>query len=354
MIANAFRSSFSCLASADLPIYSSAAMRMMVFGEDPRDPEVVALVHKRDGADPAEAVLRMHSACITGDVFGSIKCDCGAQLRIALDTVARAPHGIVLYLLRHEGRGIGLVNKIRAYALQDQGFDTVEANTALGFEPDAREFAPAAAALMALGVRRVRLLTNNPQKTSALERAGIHVVARIPMDPPITEYNRQYLETKRRYFGHMPGRDPMTDCLTPEAFGELFQVQLAGTANWGPVSAIGIVVDGHAELKASHGAEVGDRLMHAAARQLGRWVRKNEPLTRIGEDRFLLILHAGPEVASQVVQRLRDAMADAVFEDQMISMPLRVEIRAHSIEARREAADLLAEAIRVVFERSAA
>src|SRR5882757_4573280 len=221
-----------CLASADLPIYGGRDMKIHVFGRTADDAEVVALVHKRPGASASdEATVRLHSICLTGDVFGSAKCDCGAQLRLAINAIAAVDHGIVLYLMRHEGRGIGLVNKVRAYALQDAGLDTVEANRALGFEPDLRDFSSAAEALRELGVTKIRLLTNNPDKVAQIERNGIQVVERVTLDAPMTEHNRDYLDTKRRFFGHLPGRDPATEALTPHAFAELFANHFFAGAN---------------------------------------------------------------------------------------------------------------------------
>ncbi|HET9627210.1 MAG TPA: GTP cyclohydrolase II [Kofleriaceae bacterium] len=212
-----------CLASADLPIYGSRQMKIYVFGRTADDPDVAALVHRRPGAGPSdEATVRLHSVCLTGDVFGSAKCDCGAQLRLAIDAISAADFGIVLYLMRHEGRGIGLVNKIRAYALQDGGLDTVESNRALGFAPDLRDFSSAAEALRELGVSKIRMLTNNPDKVAQIERNGIEVIERVTLDAPMTEHNRDYLDTKRRFFGHMPARDPATEGVTPHDFAELF------------------------------------------------------------------------------------------------------------------------------------
>lgn len=145
-------------------------------------------------------MARLHSACLTGDVLGSLKCDCGPQLRAAVAAIA-AEGGILLYL-QQEGRGIGLMNKLRAYALQDQGFDTVDANLRLGFEAEERDFDLAAAMLRALGVTRIRLLTNNPAKTGALEDAGITVAERVPLALPANPHNAAYLATKRRRQGH--------------------------------------------------------------------------------------------------------------------------------------------------------
>jgi GTP cyclohydrolase II len=146
--------------------------------------------------------VRLHSECLTGDVFGSLKCDCGPQLKDALRIIGEAGGGILLYL-RQEGRGIGIANKIRAYALQDRGLDTVDANRRLGFADDERDYADAAAMLKALGADRVRLLTNNPTKAAGLEAAGVTVVERVAHHMPVNPHNADYLATKRDRSGHL-------------------------------------------------------------------------------------------------------------------------------------------------------
>ena len=146
-------------------------------------------------------VVRLHSECLTGDVLGSLKCDCGPQLHAALQEIADAPWGVLLYL-RQEGRGIGLINKLRAYQLQDQGFDTVDANTRLGFPVEARDFGIAARMLALLGVDAVRLMTNNPDKVARLEREGVRVVEQLPLALPTNVHNARYLATKRDRTGH--------------------------------------------------------------------------------------------------------------------------------------------------------
>jgi len=179
--------------------------RFTIYGiEGPRKiDEAVAIRHgKVRSGKPV--LVRVHSQCLTGDVFGSERCDCRAQLEFSLRRIANARSGIVLYLAQ-EGRGIGLLNKLRAYELQDRGLDTVEANRKLGFAADHRNYAFAAAALKALGVRSVRLLSNNPEKVSQLERNGIRVVERVPCQPPATKHSRAYLQTKKKKMGHLLG-----------------------------------------------------------------------------------------------------------------------------------------------------
>src|SRR5580692_5723257 len=160
----------------------------------------VALVRGRiRGRTP---LVRVHSQCLTGDVLCSERCDCRAQLELSLRRIANSPSGILLYLPQ-EGRGIGLMNKLRAYQLQDHGMDTVEANEELGFAADSRDYAFSAAALTLLGVKRVRLLSNNPDKVRQLEAAGIRVVERVPCRPRSTKTSRAYLRTKRTKLGHL-------------------------------------------------------------------------------------------------------------------------------------------------------
>jgi GTP cyclohydrolase II len=145
--------------------------------------------------------VRLHSACLTGDVFGSRRCDCGDQLKLALARLDEAGGGVILYL-EQEGRGVGLVNKMRAYQLQDEGLDTVDANTTLGFDDDERDYGVAARMLKMLGCTRVRLLTNNPAKLDSLAGAGIDVIGRLPLYTPINADNRRYLTAKLKRAGH--------------------------------------------------------------------------------------------------------------------------------------------------------
>lgn len=147
-------------------------------------------------------LVRIHSQCLTGDVFGSLRCDCGEQLRMALDRIADEGAGLLIYE-EQEGRGIGILPKLLAYELQDHGCDTVESNEKLGFRADYRDYRLAAAILDQLGIRSLRLLTNNPQKVEALERAGIAVLERIPCEPPPGEFAATYLKTKKEKMGHL-------------------------------------------------------------------------------------------------------------------------------------------------------
>lgn len=186
-------------ARARLPVAASESAEIIAFRSPEEASDHVALViGKRDGNPP---VVRLHSECLTGDVLGSLKCDCGPQLHAALHAMADAPWGVLLYL-RQEGRGIGLVNKLRAYALQDQGYDTVDANLRLGFPVEARDFAIAGRMLELLNIPRIRLMTNNPEKVARLEKEGVEVVERLPLALPTNKYNAQYLATKRDRTGH--------------------------------------------------------------------------------------------------------------------------------------------------------
>ena len=199
------------LANADPQVNIVARARLPL--DDLPDIQIVAFRASDDGLDHVALVIgafggrpplvRLHSECLTGDVFGSLKCDCGPQLREALRLIGEAGSGVLLYL-RQEGRGIGLANKLRAYALQDRGLDTVDANARLGFADDERDYAHAAAMLRALGIHEVRLLTNNPNKVAALEAAGIVVTERVAHHMPTNPHNADYLATKRKKSGHLP------------------------------------------------------------------------------------------------------------------------------------------------------
>ncbi|MHC1578466.1 MAG: bifunctional 3,4-dihydroxy-2-butanone-4-phosphate synthase/GTP cyclohydrolase II [Dehalococcoidia bacterium] len=165
--------------------------------------EHVALI-KGDLSTSEPVLVRVHSECLTGDVFGSLRCDCGAQIDMALRSINKENRGVFLYM-RQEGRGIGFHNKLRAYALQDQGLDTVEANIALGFAPDLRDYGVGAQILADLGLHKVRLLTNNPKKVVGLESYGIEIVETVPLIVPPNPYNIRYLETKQKKLGHALG-----------------------------------------------------------------------------------------------------------------------------------------------------
>ena len=186
-------------ARARLPVSASESAEIVAFRSDADFHEHVALiVGTRDASIP---VVRLHSECLTGDVFGSLKCDCGPQLNGALHAMAHAQWGILLYL-RQEGRGIGLINKLRAYQLQDQGHDTVDANNRLGFPTDARDFAVAAQMLKALHVPAIRLMTNNPEKQAVLANLGVEIAERLPLQIEANPHNERYLVTKRDRTGH--------------------------------------------------------------------------------------------------------------------------------------------------------
>jgi len=162
--------------------------------------EHVALVHG-DLGDGYDVLTRVHSECLTGDVFGSHRCDCGPQLHTAMQRIAAENRGVLLYL-NQEGRGIGLANKIRAYELQDEGFDTVEANERLGFKPDQRDYGIGAQILGDLGVKTMRLLTNNPRKFVGLQGYGLAVSESVPLEIPASDFTRRYLKTKKDKLGH--------------------------------------------------------------------------------------------------------------------------------------------------------
>jgi GTP cyclohydrolase II len=187
------------VAVAELPS-RFGTFRIVAFWNNRDGKEHVAVLHG-DVVGAAKVATRLHSECLTGDIMGSLRCDCRDQLEAALRRIAAEERGIVLYL-RQEGRGIGLINKIRAYSLQDAGLDTVEANRALGFRDDERDYAVAAHMLHSLRVSSVRLMTNNPNKVGQLTQYGVEVFERIPHILPPNEHNRFYLETKARRSGH--------------------------------------------------------------------------------------------------------------------------------------------------------
>lgn len=175
--------------------------RIIVYHNEVDSHEHVALV-KGDVTDGGPTLVRVHSSCVTGDIFNSLRCDCGEQLHAAMRQVEKAGKGVVLYLIQ-EGRGIGLANKIKAYNLQDGGLDTVEANIALGFKPDLRDFGIGAQILVDLGLKKLRLMTNNPKKIVGLEAYGLEVVDRVPLEIEPSPENLRYLKTKRDKLGHM-------------------------------------------------------------------------------------------------------------------------------------------------------
>ena len=188
------------VAQADLP---TPYARFKIYGFEGHGPqeEAVALVRGNIKGKVAPLV-RVHSQCLTGDVLNSLRCDCRAQLELSLKKISKAPSGILLYLPQ-EGRGIGLMNKLRAYQLQDGGMDTVEANESLGFAADARDYDFSADVLKQLGAKKIRLLSNNPEKVRQLENAGIEVSERVPCEPPISKISRAYLKTKKSKMGHL-------------------------------------------------------------------------------------------------------------------------------------------------------
>jgi GTP cyclohydrolase II len=198
------RTELEQVARAELPTKFG---RFVIYGfrGDGSNQEAVALVRGKLGGRStkgAAPLVRVHSQCLTGDVLTSQRCDCRAQLELALKKIGRAASGVLLYLPQ-EGRGIGLMNKLRAYELQDGGMDTVEANESLGFAADARDYDFSAQVLKQLGTTRIRLLSNNPEKVRQLEDAGIRVVERVPCQPRISKISRSYLKTKKAKMGHL-------------------------------------------------------------------------------------------------------------------------------------------------------
>jgi 3,4-dihydroxy 2-butanone 4-phosphate synthase/GTP cyclohydrolase II len=189
-----------CLASPVLPT-EHGDFRVFAYQSDINGEEHVALV-MGEIAENDEVLVRVHSSCLTGDVFHSNRCDCGDQLERAFELIAKEGKGIVLYLLQ-EGRGIGLINKLKAYELQDQGHDTIEANAKLGFAPDIRDYGTGSQILRDLGVRKIRLMTNNPAKYVAIEGFGLEIVERVPLEIAPSSTTRKYLEAKKKKLGHI-------------------------------------------------------------------------------------------------------------------------------------------------------
>jgi GTP cyclohydrolase II len=211
---------FTIAAIAELPTHAGH-FQAVAFSNGHHSFEHAAFV-RGQVAGFENVLVRLHSECLTGDTIGSLRCDCHDQLEAALRLLGQEERGVLLYL-RQEGRGIGLANKIRAYALQDAGLDTVEANRALGFHDDEREYSIAAQMLEALGIRSIRLLTNNPDKIEDLRQHGVRIVERVPLIVPSTEYNRSYLESKVRRFRHllaMPGVEITNDGASPPPASE--------------------------------------------------------------------------------------------------------------------------------------
>jgi GTP cyclohydrolase II len=194
------RSEVNLIAQAVLPTRHG---RFTIYGFKGRGPldEAIALVRGKVNGKSAPLV-RVHSQCLTGDVLASLRCDCRAQLELSLKKIGQAVSGILLYLPQ-EGRGIGLMNKLRAYQLQDGGMDTVEANEKLGFAADARDYDFSAQILKKLGATRIRLLSNNPEKVRQLKQSGIRVTQRVPCQPRISKISRAYLQTKKNKMGHL-------------------------------------------------------------------------------------------------------------------------------------------------------
>jgi len=192
--------SLAVAGEAEVPLQSGVATRFVVFRDAVGGSPVAIVVGAPDLSRPVP--IRLHSACLTGDVFGSRRCDCGDQLRLALASLQKAGGGIILYL-EQEGRGLGLANKMRAYELQDAGLDTVDANTTLGFDDDERDYGVAARMLEILGCRRVLMMTNNPGKLDGLADAGIEISGRIPLNTPVHAHNRRYLSALAQRAGHM-------------------------------------------------------------------------------------------------------------------------------------------------------
>ena len=191
--------SLAIASEASVPLNSGTRTRFVVFRDATGGSSVAIIVGKPGAADPVP--VRLHSACLTGDVFGSRRCDCGDQLKLALARLEDLGGGVILYLAQ-EGRGLGLANKMRTYQMQDDGLDTVDANTTLGFDDDERDYGIAARMLQILGCTRIALLTNNPAKLDGLAKAGIDIVRRLPLEAPINADNRRYLTAKAARAGH--------------------------------------------------------------------------------------------------------------------------------------------------------
>ena len=185
---------------AVIPTLNAGEFKVIVYENDVEDLQNIALIRGEIDSDKP-ILVRVHSECLTGDIFGSLRCDCGDQLHKAMEMMDKAGSGVLLYI-RQEGRGIGLVNKLKTYVLQDQGLDTVEANLKLGFRPDLRHYGIGAQVLVDLGVRKMRLITNNPKKMVGLQGYGLSIVEQVPIEIAPNVHNRCYLECKKLKMGH--------------------------------------------------------------------------------------------------------------------------------------------------------
>ena len=259
------------MAKAKIPV-DDRLLDIVVFGApgpDGRDvEELVALVNDSDARPGDVPIVRVHSMCLTGDAFGSLKCDCGPQLEASLAAIGAARYGILLYMLRHEGRGIGLADKIRAYDLQARGYDTVTANTALGLPVDGRDFGAAAAALHKLGVQRVDLLTNNPDKIQTLVDYGIEVRKRVPISGFCNPHNIGYLTTKDLDLGHLGCRE-RSDLPAPDRRADTIG-SVRSTHNGSHSFVTGIREPGFAAGLARHADESVERKASARTARLNR------------------------------------------------------------------------------------
>jgi 3,4-dihydroxy 2-butanone 4-phosphate synthase/GTP cyclohydrolase II len=185
---------------ADLPT-KFGHFKVMIFEDSIHKEHHIALV-KGEIKKDEPTLVRAHSQCLTGDTFGSVRCDCGEQLHQSMEMINKEGNGVILYILNHEGRGIGFANKIKAYAIQEQGADTVEANRKLGFKTDQRDYGIGAQVLVSLGVNKLRLITNNPRKFIGLSGYGLEIVERVPIEIPPNKVNLKYLKTKKEKMGH--------------------------------------------------------------------------------------------------------------------------------------------------------
>ncbi len=191
---------YKVVAQTRLPVLQGVVMELSLWEPEDGSDEILLLQHGSASDATGDALVRVQSACLTGEVFGSLRCDCGPQLRAALQAIAESDWGIVVYPLRHEGRGIGLLNKLRAYAWQDQGLDTFEANRVLGFDDDARDYTGVSAVLHSVGARKIHLLSRNPTKADALRRRGIVISQVSPLDQGPNPFSNTYLDTKYAWF----------------------------------------------------------------------------------------------------------------------------------------------------------